>query len=331
MEAIRISQYVNSVEQLTVSTVKQPLPSKDKILIKIDCAAANFFDILQVQGKYQTQPPFPWIAGFEFAGTVVESFPGAPYAVGDRVFGGAQGAYAEYISLDPSKTPVLPIPDGMSFEEASTLFVTAPTSYLALVNRAQCKAGEIVLVHAGAGGVGLMAVQIAKACGSVVIATASSAEKLQVCREFGADYAINYKSDNWIEEVKKITKGKGCDVIYDPVGMVDASLKVIAWNGRILVVGFAAGEIEKIAMNKLLLKQCTVMGVYWGGTTVKDPQTVPAVWMGILNMIQEGQLKAPVFSRIYQGLSSIPEALSALGNRETWGKVVIKIAKQSKL
>jgi NADPH:quinone reductase-like Zn-dependent oxidoreductase len=331
MEAIRISKYVTSAQQLEVSTVSQPLSSNNTIVVKIDCAAANFFDILQVQGKYQTQPPFPWIAGFEFAGTVVQSFPGAPHAVGDRVFGGSQGAYAEFIALDPKKTPVLPIPEGMSFEEACTLFVTAPTSYLALVHRAQCKAGEIVLVHAGAGGVGLMAVQIAKACGSIVIATASSPEKLQVCREFGADYAINYKSSNWIEEVKRITNGKGCDVIYDPVGMIDSSLKVIGWNGRILVVGFAAGQIEKIAMNKLLLKQCTVMGVYWGGTTVKDPQLVPKVWMGILTMIQEGKLKAPVFSKVYHGLHSVPEALSALGNRETWGKVVIKIAKQSKL
>jgi NADPH2:quinone reductase len=186
------------------------------------------------------------------------------------------------------------------------------------------------LVHAGAGGVGLMAVQFAKALGCIVIATASP-EKLKVCKEFGADYTVNYNEKDWIDQIKKITKGKGCDVIYDPVGLIEQSLKIVAWNGRILVVGFAAGKIEKIAMNKLLLKQCTVQGVYWGGTTVKDPKLVPVIWAGILKWIEEGKLRAPVFEKVYQGIESIPEALRALGNRETWGKVVIKIAGASKL
>jgi NADPH:quinone reductase len=330
MKAIQITKYVQKMDELQVSDIKTPQPKPGKLIIKVDCAAANFFDILQVQGKYQNQPSFPWIAGFEFAGTVVHSYPGSPYEVGQRLFGGAQGAYAEFIEIDPAKLNVLPIPPKLSFEAASTLFVTAPTSYLAINHCARCKSGEFVLVHAGAGGVGLMAVQFAKAIGCIVIATASTDEKLSVCQKFGADYTFNYSQNDWIDQIKKITKGKGCDVIFDPVGLIETSLKLIAWNGRILVVGFAAGKIEKIPANKLLLKQCSIHGVYWGGTTIIDPKLVPVVWRGILQLIEDGKCKSPVFERVYNGLESIPEALRALGNRETWGKVVIKIKSTSK-
>ncbi|KAJ3305178.1 hypothetical protein HDV03_001940 [Kappamyces sp. JEL0829] len=323
MQAIQIKAYVKHVNELAVSKVEIPTLAKDQVLVQVHSAAANFFDILQVQGKYQTQPPFPWNAGFEFAGTIVKAPPGSPYKEGARVFGGAQGAYAEYISV--SLKTLLPIPAGVTFEEASTLFVTAPTSYLALYLRGKLQKGETCLVHAGAGGVGLMAVQMAKAIGATVIATASTAEKLAVCKRFGADVVINYTDHDWIEQVKKVTKGKGCDVIYDPVGMVDKSLKVVAWNGRILIVGFAAGQIEKIAMNKALLKQASLIGVFWGGSTIQQPHIVPGVWKGILTLLSQGKLKATVFDKVYDGLQSVPEALESLGSRGTWGKVVIRI------
>ncbi|KAJ3274732.1 hypothetical protein HDV01_002254 [Terramyces sp. JEL0728] len=331
MKGIAISSYVKSVSELQISELPNPKldGKKDQLVIKVVASAANFFDILQVQGKYQTQPPFPWIAGYEFAGIVTESTsPG--FNVGDRVFGGSQGAYGEYVKVNVKTNPVLHIPDGLSFEEASTLYITAPTSYLAIFERGKVQKGETVLVHAGAGGVGLMAVQMARAAGAFVIATASTPEKLEICKKFGADVGINYKDKDWIQQVKKITKGKGCDVIYDPVGLVDQSLKIIAFNGRILIVGFAGGAIEKIAMNKLLLKQCSVVGVFWGGTTISDAKTVPKVWHGILNLIAEGKLKATVFEKIYHGIDTVPSALEALGNRETWGKVVIRMNTGSK-
>lgn len=219
----------------------------------------------------------------------------------------------------------------MSFNEASTLFITAPTSYLAIHNRAQAKKGEIVLVHAGAGGVGLMAIQIAKAIGCFVIATASTPEKLQVCKRFGADVAINYTDPEWLEEIKKASLGKGCDVIFDPVGLVEKSLKVAAWNARILVVGFAGGQIEKIATNKVLLKQCSRMGVFWGGNTLRDPSSFPIIWKGIFELLQHKQLIAPVYSKVYFGLNQVGEALRSLAARETWGKVVIQVMQDPKL
>ncbi|KAI8897291.1 hypothetical protein BC833DRAFT_527256 [Globomyces pollinis-pini] len=338
MKAIQIQQYVKTPNDLKVIDVPTPTNGIIKgvlinigIVIKVIATAANFFDILQIQGKYQTQPPFPWIAGYEFAGIVTKAPIGSNYKVGDRVFGGSQGSYAEFITVDAKNPPLLPIPKGFSFEEASTLFITAPTSYLAIFLRAKVQKGETVLVHAGAGGVGLMAVQMAKAAGAFVIATASTQEKLDVCKHFGADVAINYATTDWIKEVKTITKGKGCDVIYDPVGLIDSSLKVIKFEGRILVVGFAAGKIEKIAMNKLLLKQCSIMGVFWGGNTINKPETVSQVWKGILGLIEKGQLKATVFRKVFDGLENVPEALMALGGRDTWGKVVIRVNQTSKL
>ncbi|KAJ3252211.1 hypothetical protein HK103_001778 [Boothiomyces macroporosus] len=327
----RYCKLIQSVDELKI--VDLPIPTldgkKDQLVIKVVASAANFFDILQVQGKYQTQPPFPWIAGYEFAGVVAEST-SSGFKVGDRVFGGSQGAYSEYIKVNVKSNPVLHIPDGLSFEEASTLYITAPTSYLAIFERGKVRKGETVLIHAGAGGVGLMAVQMAKAAGAFVIATASTEDKLDICKKFGADVGINYKDKDWIQQIKAVTKGKGCDVIYDPVGLVDQSLKIVAFNGRILIVGFAGGAIEKIAMNKLLLKQCSVVGVFWGGTTINDPATVPKVWGGILNLLTEKKLKATVFDKVYHGVDSVPSALAALGNRETWGKVVIKMNTGSK-
>lgn len=250
MKAIQLQEYVKGPEGLVVSDLPEPVPGEDELLIEIHSSATNFFDILQIQGKYQTQPPFPWIAGFEFAGVVLSAPSDSKWKKGDRVFGGSQGAYAERIVLPDIPGTLLPIPADWSFVDACGLFVTAPTSYLALTTRANLKAGEICLVHAAAGGVGLAAVQIAKALGATVIATAGTPEKLAVAKRFGADHGVNYTDKDWIQQVKDITDDAGCDVIYDPVGMIDQSLKVVAWNGRICVIGFAAGKIEKIAMNK---------------------------------------------------------------------------------
>lgn len=192
-----------------------------------------------------------------------------------------------------------------------------------------------MLVHAAAGGVGLAAVQIAKAFGATVIATAGSQHKLDVARSFGADYAIDYRQKDWPEKVKAITpKGRGVDIVYDPVGLISQSTKCTAWNGRLLVIGFAAGDIEKVATNRMLLKNISVVGLHWGVYAVNEPETVEVVWDGIFKLIAEGKFRGTCFTdKEYAGLESIPAALKALGARETWGKVVVKVPQegQSKL
>lgn len=219
------------------------------------------------------------------------------------------------------------MPQGWSFADAAGLFVTAPTSYGALVQRAGVKAGDWVLVHAAAGGVGLAAVQVAKAFGATVIATAGTPRKREVARQFGADHVVDYGDPTWPDQVRKLTpKGRGVDIVYDPVGVVDKSTKCVAWNGRILVVGFAAGQIEKVAMNKVLLKNISLVGIHWGAYARFEKETIPVVWQGINRLIEQGKFKGTVFSdKEFVGLESIPDALLALGGRETWGKVVVKI------
>ena len=316
-----------------------PTPAANSYIVAIHAAATNFFDLLQIRGKYQHQPPFPWISGAEFAG-VVTATPTSPNAtgahkfqVGDRVFGSAQGAYATHI-LAPENS-LRKMPDAWDFLGAAGLMVTAPTSYGGLVHRAGLKKGDWVLVHAAAGGVGLAAVQIAKAYGAIVIATAGTKRKLEIARDFGADHVIDYTAGDWPDKVKKLTpNGKGVDIVYDPVGLVDKSLKCIAWNGRILIIGFAAGTIEKIAMNKILLKNVSIVGLHWGKYATEEPETSVKVWSGLESLIAAGKFKPTVFTdHEFVGLDKVGEALKMLGSRDTWGKVVVKVPQdaQSKL
>jgi NADPH:quinone reductase len=255
------------------------------------------------------------------------------YAVGTRVFGGLQGAFATKICA--TEQNLLPVPASWSFAEAAGLSVTAPTSYTALVVRAGIKKGDTVLVHAAAGGVGLAAVQIAKAVGATVIATAGTERKLAVARSFGADHVVDYTAADWPAKVKRLTPdARGVDIVYDPVGLVDQSTKCTAWNGRILVVGFAAGTIEKVAMNRVLLKNISLVGVFWGAYALNERETVPRVWDGILKLIQDGKFRGTVFTdQEFVGLERMSDALMALGSRGTWGKVIVKISQdgESKL
>lgn len=244
MRAVKVSQYVKGPQELTVTTEPTPNPHPNKYLIRIHAAGTNFFDLLQIQGKYQHQPPLPWISGAEFAGiviatptdqtqtgsTVASSFDGTistqtghKFKVGDRVFGSSQGAYATHI-LAPESS-LLPIPEGWSFEDAAGLYVTMPTAYGGLIVRGQTQPGEWVLIHAGAGGVGLSAVMVAKAIGATVIATAGSERKRQICLDYGADYVVDYRDPKWPQRViglceqHRTGNGKaGVDVVYDPVG-----------------------------------------------------------------------------------------------------------------
>lgn len=191
-----------------------------------------------------------------------------------------------------------------------------------------------MLVHAAAGGVGLAAVQIAKAKGATVIATAGTARKRQVARDFGADYVVDYRDKNWPEEVKRLCKqhrkgtngAAGVDIVYDPVGMIEQSLKCVAWNARLLIIGFAAGKIEKVALNRVLLKNVSLVGLHWGQYANFEKDTVPVVWKGIFDLIAEGKFRGTSFKdESFVGLETVPKALKALGSRDTWGKVVVKI------
>ncbi|KAK6829876.1 alcohol dehydrogenase [Apiospora arundinis] len=322
MKGIQVAQYVKGPKELKVTELSDPKPGPDDYLIEVHAAATNFFDILQIQGKYQNQPPFPWVSGAEFSGIVLATPANSKspkFPVGSKVFGASQGAYAAQVCA--REVQLLPVPQGWSFEDAAGLFVTAPTSYGALVLRAGVKAGDIVLV--------------AKAFGATVIATAGTPRKLEVAKAFGADHVVDYRDASWPDQVKKLTpKGRGVDIVYDPVGMVDKSTKCIAWNGRILVVGFAAGSIEKVAMNKVLLKNISLVGIHWGQYAVHEKESVPLVWEGIGKLIAQGKFRGTTFTdKEYVGLERIPDALLALGGRETWGKVVVKVPQgtQSKL
>ena len=328
MRAIQITQYVSDPADLSVTTLQEPIPTSGQYLIEVHAAAMNFFDILQIQGKYQHQPTLPWIAGCEFAGIVIatpSSNRNPAYAIGSRVFGAAQGGFSTHVCA--LETQLRPVPSGWSFRDAAGLMITAPTAYSALVIRAAIKGGDCVLIHAAAGGVGLAAVQVAKALGATVIATAGSKEKLEVAKNFGADHSIDYSEPGWEDAVTKLTpKGRGVDIVFDPVGMVNPSLRCTAWNGKIVVVGFAAGNIERVAMNRILLKNVSLVGLHWGEYARQEAETVEEVWTGLFKLIEDGKFTGTIFKdREFKGLDNVGEALSMLGGRQTWGKVVIEV------
>ncbi|KAI8973788.1 hypothetical protein BDF20DRAFT_884041 [Mycotypha africana] len=329
MKAIVVNRWLKGPEELAVSQhVDLPAePKQGELQVQVKAAGLNFFDTLMIQGKYQIKPPFPFIPGGEFSGIVLKSTVPA-FKPGDRVFGSG-ASYAEVVNV--SAANVLPIPRHFSFEQAAGLYITYPTSYAALVLRAQLKAGEYCLVHAAAGGVGSAAVQIAKALGAKVIATAGSKEKLEMAKKLGADVAINYRDKNWTEQVKKATQGHGVDVVYDPVGLVEASTKCTAWNGRILVIGFAQGTIEKVPMNRLLLKNISAVGLHWGAYVKNEPERVPEVWRALFQLFESGKLQPALYHHIYT-LDTIPEGLQAINNRSSYAKVIARISQdESKL
>ncbi|KAK7472585.1 hypothetical protein VKT23_000698 [Stygiomarasmius scandens] len=307
-----------------------PKPGKNEVLCDVYSAAMNFFDVLQTQGKYQNKPPLPFILGCEFAGRIAEDSPippGCPFKPGDRVFGAGQGSYAEKMAVNFDA--LLPIPKELSYEQAAGLYITWPTSYEGLVGRANLKTGDTVLVTAAAGGVGIAAVQLAKALGATVIAAAGSAAKLDIAKRCGADFTVDYTKAGWQQDVLKMTKGKGVDIVYDPVGTITDSLKCIAWKGRAVVVGFAAGNIEKVPMNLVLLKNVSIVGLHWGAYRLKEPGHTPEVWKGLLDLLSSGKVQPVVYSKVYS-LDTVMEGLTALEKRETWGKVIVSVQGDSK-
>ncbi|KAH9033211.1 alcohol dehydrogenase [Lactarius deliciosus] len=324
MKALVITEYAHpSKIQLTRDAPEPvPTPGSDELLIDVHSAGLNFFDILQSQGKYQTQPPRPFVLGAEFAGTVATAPPGGPYKPGDRVFGCCQGAFGERVVAKP--VDVLPLPDTLSFDQGAGLFVTYPTSYEALVGRGKLRAGEWLLVLAAAGGVGIAAIQVGKVLGARVIACASPS-KLNVARTVGgADFVVDYTKDGWQKEVLKITGGRGVDLVYDPVGRIKDALKCTVWGGRALVVGFAGGEIEKLPLNLVLLKNVSIIGIFWGSYRKNNPEHVGETWRELLELLASGRLKPVVYIGEYT-LETLTQGLQDLENRKTWGKAVVRV------
>jgi NADPH2:quinone reductase len=322
MRAIVVDRWMDPRE-LTLGEAPDPTIGPGMLAVDVRAAGCNFFDILMVRGEYQVKPPFPFIPGGELSGVVRAVGPGVEgFAPGDRVLAAAPlGGFAERAAVPAAGA--WRVPDGMSFEEAAGFPIVYPTSYAGLVHRAQLRAGETLLVHAAAGGVGIAAVQIGKALGARVIATAGGPDKLAVALRAGADVALDYRTGAWVDEVRAATGGQGADVIYDPVGgdVFDASLKCIAWNGRLLVVGFASGRIPEVKMNRVLLKNISLVGLHWGAHALHEPERIRETFRALFALHREGKI-APVVYRAYP-LAELSAALAALGGRATYGKVVV--------
>ena len=306
-------------EEMTLAEIAVPEPGAGEVRIANRAAAVNFFDILQIQGKYQVKPPFPFTPGAEVSGVVDALGEGVTgFAVGDRVLAAPMiGAYAE-LSIAPA-TRVLRIPDGMDFPEAAAMPIVYHTSYFALTHRAGLRNGEWLLVHAGASGVGMAAIQIGKAMRARIIATAGSAAKLDFCRSQGAEYAFDYREASWADRVKELTGARGADVIYDPVGadIFDLSTKCIAPEGRLLVVGFAGGRIPSIQANRVLLKDISIVGVHWGAYLREHPE-----YFGEAQKALEAMRVRPVIGQRYRP-EEAAAALRDLAGRKIIGKAVL--------
>ena len=322
MRAIRQHQLTGPTG-LQIDTLPEPIPGAGELLIDAEAAAVNYPDVLLSYGKYQFRPPVPFIPGGELAGTVQAVGPGVTtFAVGDRVASWMiHGAFAERV-VSPAVGTVK-LPPAISFPVGAATLVTYATTMHALVDRASLKPGETLLVLGAAGGVGLAAVQLGKALGARVLAAASSEEKLALCRQYGADAGIVYGQEDLKARVRELTGGEGAHVIYDPVGgaYAEPALRSIAWAGRYLVVGFAAGEIPKIPLNLTLLKGCQIVGVFWGSFAMRDPEANQAHARRIFEMIAAGTLQPHI--DVVLPFEQAADALQRLESRRAKGKVVL--------
>lgn len=310
-------------KDMVLRELPAPRPGKGQVAIDVRAIGCNFFDILIAQGKYQVKPPLPFSPGGEVAGVVREVGEGVSgLAPGDRVFAMlGYGGFAD-VCLAPAVSTVK-MPDAMSFEHGAAFGVVYQTSYFGLVYRAALQPGETLLVHAAAGGVGLAALQIGKALGARVLATAGSPAKLAVALEHGADAAFDYSTPDWVEQVKAATGGRGADVIYDPVGgdIVDLSLKCIAFGGRFLVIGFASGSIPSVQLNRVLLKNIALVGLHWGAYRQHEPERIPQAMRELFALYERG-LVTPLVSSQYP-LTQAAAALDEIGSRRSIGKVLL--------
>ncbi|CAN5462193.1 NADPH:quinone oxidoreductase family protein [soil metagenome] len=310
-------------DTLVLEELPDVVPAAGEIAIDVMAAGVNFPDILIIQNKYQFKPALPFSPGGELSGIVRAVGEGVTgFKAGDKVIAFVgHGAFAQQIAV-PAKA-ALPMPAGMDFDIAAAITLTYGTSHHAVVDRAQLKAGETMLVLGAAGGVGLAAIEIGKALGALVIAAASTDEKLEVCKAHGADATINYTTEDLREAVKTLTEGKGPDVIYDPVGGIYAepAFRSIAWRGRYLVVGFANGEIPKLPLNLMLLKGASLVGVFWGDFAKREPKKNLAAMAELMGWLASGKIKPHISGRY--ALADTARALNDMAARKVTGKIVI--------
>ncbi len=324
MKAV-LCQTFGPAENLVYTDVDAPVAGPRQVVISVRACGVSFPDTLIVQGKYQVKPPLPFSPGSEVAGIVKEVGQGvASVKAGDRVSAFVSwGGFAQEVVADEHALTVLP--DAMDFAAASLLTLNYGTSYYALKDRGQLKAGETLLVLGAAGGVGSAAVELGKAMGARVIAAASTDEKLAVSRRHGADAVINYSNQSLKERAKELTNGQGADVIFDPVGdkYSEEALRAIAWQGRYLVIGFAAGDIPRIPLNLTLLKGCSIVGVFWGSFAQRQPEHNRSNIQDIYRWYLEGKLQPEISARY--PLERAVDALNAIITRQVMGKVILQV------
>lgn len=309
--------------KLVLEDIPSPQPGKKEVLVQVKACSVNYPDTLIIQGLYQFKPELPFAPGSDIAGVVLAVGEGVKHVKpGDEVFGlVAHGGFAEEVIVPANSC--FPKPGSMDFKTAAAFMMAYGTSYHALKDRAQLKSGESLLVLGASGGVGLAAVELGKMMGATVIAAASTQEKLDLCKEYGADHLINYKEEDLKAKTKEVTGGNGADVVYDPVGgdYSEAALRATAWEGRFLVVGFPAG-IPKIPLNLPLLKGCQIVGVFWGSFAMRTPQLNMQNTMELIKFQAEGKLKPHIHGTY--SLEEAPRALEEIMDRKVRGKIIIE-------
>ncbi len=323
MKAILCTRF-GTPDDLQLADVAPPTAGPGQAVVRIKAAALNFFDLLIIAGKYQHKPPFPFSPASEFAGIVESVGPGVTdFAPGDRVMGSTGWGAAREV-LAASTKQLVKIPDNLDFDRAAGLTVTYATTLYGLRERGKLKSGETLVVLGASGGVGLAAIEIGKIIGARVIACASSDEKLAFARKHGADETVNYVSEDLRGALKRLGGERGVDVVYDPVGgsYAEPAVRALGWEGRYLVVGFAAGEIPKLPLNLVLLKSCDIRGVLWGAWALREPDGQRALMTDIVRWCAEGKLSAHVHAAY--PLAEIATALKAIADRKVMGKIVLQ-------
>jgi NADPH2:quinone reductase len=323
MRAI-VCESFTSPEGLTVSEIDAPTIGEEDVLVDIKATGLGYVDALTVAGLYQVKPPLPFIPGNEIAGVVSEIGPKVKHLrVGQRVLVMGNGGLTEKIAIHESRC--LPIPEVLSYAAAASFMVNYCTAFHGLTHCGNLQDGETILILGAAGGVGVAAIDVAKALGATVIAAASSEEKRQACLSFGADHVLDYSADNWRDELKTILAGKPLNAVYDPVGgdFAEPALRSLSAGGRFLVVGFATGDIPKIPLNLALLKQCSIVGVNWGGHLILNPTASKPVTTTLLEWIASGKLK-PEAGELFP-LEKAGSAMMKMLGRQAIGKVVISL------
>jgi NADPH:quinone reductase len=324
MRAWQVKELGDPKSALKLEEVEEPEPGPGEVVVDVEDAALNFFDILLCRGEYQERPELPFTPGAEVSGTISEVGDGVDLEAGTRVLAAPslpKGGFAEKVAVSV-EGGVFAVPNTMPFEDAAAMHLVYQTAFFGLHQRANLQEGETVLVHAGAGGVGSAAIQVASAAGARVISTAGGPEKVEICRKLGAEISVDYKEENFVDVVKEATDGRGADVIFDPVGgdVFDLSRKCVAFEGRIVIIGFTSGRIADAPTNHVLVKNYSVVGLHWGLYNKIMPELVAETHEALVRLYEEGKISPLIFETV--PFEDLPEALDLLGSRKTYGKLV---------